>query len=154
MSEIIGRMQGDSLKIAIVVSRFNELITKNLLEGCLGTLLQYSVPRDQITIVWVPGAFELPLTAKKLAKAHDAVICLGAVIQGATRHFDYVCSGATSGISQVALSTEKPIIFGMLTCDNLEQAIERIGVKLSNKGAESALAAIEMCSVLKQIDSL
>src|SRR5699024_9656873 len=133
------------LKIGIVVSRFNELITRNLLEGAEKTLKANGVNEENINIVWVPGAFEILLAAKILAeKEYDAVITLGVVIQGETAHFDYVCNEVAKGVSQVGLQMQKPIIFGVLTTDTIEQAIERAGTTKGNKGADAANAAIEM----------
>lgn len=143
-------------KIAIVTSRFNEFITTKLYEGARHCLQAHGVLAESIDTAWVPGAFELPLVAQKLAetKRYDAVICLGAVIRGQTPHFDYVCSQAASGIANVSLKTGIPIIFGVITTDTLEQAIMRTGVKCGNKGWEVALAAIEICSVIAQIETV
>ena len=151
--EIIGHLNGSKLRIGIVVSRFNELITKSLCDGALTTLKRCGVTEKDMTVVWVPGAFEIPVAAKKMAAsgAYDAVICLGVVIRGATPHFDYVAGQAASGIAAIALETGLPVIFGVLTTDTIEQAIERAGTKCGNKGADAALAAVEMASILKQI---
>jgi 6,7-dimethyl-8-ribityllumazine synthase len=148
-------LNGSNLKIAIVTARFNDFITAKLLEGAVTTLKRHEVKLESITEVWVPGAFELPLTAQTLAETrqYDAVICLGAVIRGATTHYDYVCSQAASGIASAGLKTGVPVIFGVITTENLEQAIERAGSKAGNKGADAALAAIEMANVLRSIKS-
>lgn len=149
-----GKMNGENLKIGIVVSRFNELITRNLLEGAEKTLKAHGVNEEYINIVWVPGAFEIPLAAKILAeKEYDAVITLGVVIQGETAHFDYVCNEVAKGVSQVGLQMKKPIIFGVLTTDTIEQAIERAGTTKGNKGADAANAAIEMANLIQQMKS-
>ncbi|MDP9374747.1 MAG: 6,7-dimethyl-8-ribityllumazine synthase [Chloroflexota bacterium] len=140
-------------RFAIVVSRFNELIGRQLLTGALDALRRHGVTDDRIAVAWVPGAFEIPLVAKRLAGAgqHDAVVCLGAVIRGATPHFDYVAGGVASGIAGASLETGVPIIFGVLTTDTIEQAIERAGTKAGNKGADAALSALEMTNVLAAI---
>lgn len=153
MKELRGKLSGEGLSIAIVVARFNEMITKSLLSGAQEELLQYGVDEDMITTVWVPGAFEIAPVAKKLALSgeYDAVICLGAVIRGATPHFDYVAGQAASGIAQVALETSIPAIFGLLTTETIEQAIERAGTKAGNKGADAAKAAVEMVNLYKLI---
>lgn len=147
-----GKMSGENIKIGIVVSRFNELITSRLLEGAKKTLSAHGVNREYVDIVWVPGAFEIPLAAQVLAeKEYDAIITLGVVIQGETSHFDYVCNEVSKGISQVALQTHKPVTFGVLTTDTLEQAIERAGATKGNKGADAASTAIEMANLIKQL---
>lgn len=151
MKKIEGNLDGSGLKIAIAVSRFNELITSKLLDGALDTLKRHGVDEKSIDIVWVPGAFELPLIAKKLVgKKNDAVIALGAVIRGDTPHFDYVAGEASKGLAQVQLESGKPVIFGVLTTETVDQAFERAGVK-SNKGADAARSAIEMTNLLKQL---
>jgi 6,7-dimethyl-8-ribityllumazine synthase len=154
MREIKGKLVARESSIGIVVGRFNEAITKNLLEGAIDTLKRCGLEDDSITVVWVPGAFELPLAAKTLCKtgSFDAVICLGAVIRGATPHFDYVCAQAASGIAQVSLDTEIPVVFGVLTTETIEQAVERSGTKAGNKGSDSALCAIEMANLLHTIE--
>ena len=153
MRQIKGKLTNHSnLRIGIVVARFNERITRSLLEGALEMLEALGVDLDNVTVAYVPGAFELPLVAKKLTSDHDAVIALGCVIRGATPHFDYVCAQAASGVLQVSLQSEKPVIFGVLTTDTIEQAIERSGTKSGNKGADSASAAIEMMNVLQQCE--
>ncbi len=148
-----GKMVGTDQKVAIVVGRFNEFITQKLLDGAVDTLKRHGVKEENIDIAWVPGAFEIPLIAKKLAEKpkYDAVITLGTVIRGATPHFDYVCNEAAKGVSHASLTTGKPVIFGILTTETIEQAIERAGTKAGNKGAEAALAAIEMVHLLGEI---
>ena len=140
-------------RYALIVARFNGLITESLQAGAVDTLLRHGVGQADIDVVKVPGSFEIPLLAKKLAHSgrYDAVICLGAVIRGSTAHFDHVAAGVASGIAQVALESGRPVIFGVLTTDTIEQAIERAGTKSGNKGADAALAAIEMVNVLQQI---
>ena len=148
-----GQLVSNNQKYAIVVGRFNEFIGSKLLAGAIDTLKRHGVEEDLIDIAWVPGAFEIPLVAKKLAKTsrYDAIICLGAVIKGATPHFDYVSGEVTKGIASVSLEEELPIIFGVLTTDSIEQAIERAGTKSGNKGADAAMTAIEMVNLLKEI---
>jgi len=148
-----GSLTGTDLKIAIVAGRFNDFITDKLLDGAFGTLKRHGVPEEHIDVAWVPGACEIPLVAQKLAtdKDYDAVITLGAVIRGSTSHYDYVCSEAAKGVANAAHTTGKPVIFGILTTDTIEQAIERAGTKAGNKGAEAAVAAVEMANLLKQI---
>lgn len=153
MNELKKSMNGENLKIAIVTAEFNDFITSRLLEGAHKTLLKYGVKDDNIDSVYVPGAFELPLTAKTLAETgkYDSVITLGCVIRGSTTHYDYVCSEAAKGISHAGLSTGIPVIFGVITTENIEQAIDRAGAKSGNKGAEAAAAAIEMAGVIDSI---
>ena len=148
-----GNISAKGFKIAIVVSRFNEFITSKLLGGAIDALKRHEADENSITTYWVPGAFEIPLVAKKLAasKDYDAVICLGAVIRGSTSHYDLVCAEVTKGIAQVSLATEKPVIFGIVTTDNIEQAIERAGTKAGNKGFDAAMSAMEMMNLLKNI---
>lgn len=147
-----GKLLGEGQKIGIVVSRFNEFITSKLLSGCLDALKRHGVEEENIDIAWVPGAFEMPLVAQKMAaKNYEAVICLGAVIRGATPHFEYVSAEVTKGIAQTSLTIGKPIIYGVITADTLEQAIERAGTKAGNKGADAALTAIEMINLIKEI---
>jgi 6,7-dimethyl-8-ribityllumazine synthase len=148
-----GKLKADGKKFGIVVGRFNEFIGGKLLTGALDALKRHGGSEEDIEVVWVPGAFEMPLTAKKLAKSsrYDAVICLGAVIRGATPHFDYVSNEVTKGIASVSLDTEVPVIFGVLTTDTIEQAIERAGTKSGNKGYDAAVTAIEMTNLLGQI---
>lgn len=140
-------------KIAIVVSRFNEFITSKLLDGALDALKRHGLKEENIEIAYVPGAFEIPFAAKQLAKykKYDAIICLGAVIRGNTSHYDYVCNEVSKGIASVSLEMELPVIFGVLTTENIEQAIERAGTKAGNKGFEAANSAIEMISLMKLI---
>ncbi|QJA07583.1 6,7-dimethyl-8-ribityllumazine synthase [Romboutsia sp. CE17] len=151
MKIIEGNLVAEGLKIGIVVGRFNEFIVSKLLGGALDALNRHGVDEENIEVAWVPGAFELPLVAKKMVNTdkYDAVICLGAVIKGSTPHFDYVCSEASKGIAAVSLQTEKPVIFGVLTTDTIEQAIERAGTKAGNKGYDAAVTAIEMANLLK-----
>jgi 6,7-dimethyl-8-ribityllumazine synthase len=148
-----GMLTGRDRRFAIVVSRYNEFIGSKLLDGALDTLRRHEVAANDITVAWCPGAFEIPLVAKKLAGTgqFDAVICLGAVIRGATPHFDYVAGEATKGIAQTSLELGVPIAFGLLTTESIEQAIERAGTKSGNKGAEAAMSAIEMANVLGRI---
>ncbi|GMB07795.1 6,7-dimethyl-8-ribityllumazine synthase [Thermolongibacillus altinsuensis] len=146
-----GNLVGTGLKIGIVVARFNEFITSKLLSGALDGLKRHGVSEEDIEVAWVPGAFEIPLVAKKMAesKKYDAIITLGAVIRGATSHYDYVCNEVAKGTSQAALSSGVPVIFGVLTTDTIEQAIERAGTKAGNKGWEAAVSAIEMANVMR-----
>lgn len=148
-----GKLIGTGLKFGIVVSRFNDFITNKLLEGALDILKRHDVADDDIDIAWVSGSFEIPLTAKKFAesKKYDAVICLGAVIRGSTPHFDYIANEAAKGVAQASMQTGVPAIFGVITTDTIEQAIERAGTKVGNKGADAALTAIEMANLCKQI---
>ncbi len=148
-----GNLIADGLKIGIVVGRFNEFINGRLLSGALDGLKRHGVKEEDINIAWVPGAFEIPLVAKKMVKGdkYDAVICLGTVIRGTTSHFDYVCAEVSKGVAQVSLESEKPVIFGVLTTDTIEQAIERAGTKAGNKGYDAAVTAIEMANLLKAI---
>lgn len=146
-----GKLVAEGLKFGIVVSRFNEFITNKLVGGALDVLRRHGASDDDIDIAWVPGAFEIPLVAQKMAesKKYDAVICLGAVIRGATPHFDYVSAEVTKGVAHVGLETKVPVIFGVLTTDTIEQAIERAGTKAGNKGSDAALSAIETVNLLK-----
>ena len=148
-----GKLIAEGIKIGIVVGRFNEFIGGKLLEGAYDGLERHGVERDHIDVAYVPGAFEIPLIAKKMAKSkkYDAIICLGAVIKGATSHYDYVCSEVSKGIANVSLECEIPVLFGVLTTNNIEQAIERAGTKAGNKGYECAVAAIEMVNLIKAI---
>ena len=152
MKTLEGKLVSDGMKVGIVAARFNEFITSKLVSGAMDGLTRHNVKEEDIQVAWVPGAFELPLIAKKMAQndKYDAVICLGAVIKGSTPHFDYVCAEASKGIASVSLSTEKPVIFGVLTTDTIEQAIERAGTKAGNKGYDAAVTAIEMANLLKQ----
>lgn len=154
MAKIIeGELTGTGFKFGIVVSRFNDFITSRLLDGALDALSRHGVQEDDIEVIKVPGAFEIPIAAKKLSQAekHDAVICLGAVIRGATPHFNYVSAETSKGIAATAYESTIPVLYGVLTTDNLEQAIERAGAKSGNKGWETAMAAIEMVNLFKQI---
>lgn len=147
-----GNLMGEGLRIGIVVGRFNEFITNKLLAGAEDALVRHGVKAEDIEVAWVPGAFEIPLVAQKMSlKGYDAVICLGAVIRGATPHFEYVSAEVTKGVAQVSLASAKPVIFGVITADSIEQAIERAGTKAGNKGWDAALAAIEMADLLKQL---
>ena len=148
-----GKLIGKDLKVAIVVSRFNDFITGRLLEGAKDTLIRHDVNEDNIDVAFVPGAFEIPLVAKKLASSgnYDAIITLGCVIRGATSHYDYVCNEVAKGVSKVNEQTNVPVIFGILTTESIEQAVERAGTKAGNKGAEAAVSAIEMANLLKSI---
>jgi 6,7-dimethyl-8-ribityllumazine synthase len=147
-----GKLIAQGLKIGIIVGRFNEFIGGKLLSGAIDGLIRHGVEEINIEVSWVPGAFEIPLVAKKMAKSqkYDAVICLGAVIKGSTPHFDYVSSEVTKGVASVSLETEIPVIFGVLTTDTIEQAIERAGTKAGNKGYDAAVTAIEMANLLKE----
>ena len=148
-----GVLLGKGLKFGLVVSRFNEFITKKLLEGAQDALLRHGVNQEDIEIAWVPGSFEIPLVAKKLAqtKRYDAVICLGAVVRGGTPHFEYIAAEVSKGIAKVSLDTGLPVIYGVIAADTLEQAIERAGTKMGNKGFDAAVTAIEMANLLKSI---
>lgn len=148
-----GELVGRGLRFAAVVSRFNEFISSRLLGGAKDALLRHGVPEENLDVAWVPGAFEIPLVAKKLAQSggYSGIICLGAVIRGATPHFDYVAAEVSKGIANVGLDTGVPVIFGVITADNLEQAIERAGTKSGNKGFDAATSAIEMANLLKRI---
>lgn len=150
-----GQLNGKGLKIGVVVSRFNDLITGRLLDGAQDALRRHQVAEDSIDVAYVPGAFELPIVAKKMAQTgkYDAVVTLGCVIRGATSHYDYVCNEAAKGIAKASDDTGVPVIFGVLTTENIEQAIERAGTKAGNKGAESAFGAIEMANLLRQMNA-
>lgn len=154
MNVIEGNLVAPALKIGIVAARFNEFITSKLISGALDALRRHEVPEENIDLAWVPGAFEIPLAAAKLAKSgrYDAVICLGAVIRGSTTHYDYVCSEVSKGIAQVSLSSGLPVMFGVLTTETIEQAIERAGTKAGNKGFDCAMGAIEMANLLRELD--
>lgn len=149
-----GSLVGSDLKIGIVVARFNDFITSKLLEGAEGTLKRHGVKEANIDIAWVPGAFEIPVAAGKMAAKdeYDAVVTLGAVIRGSTPHFDYVCGEAAKGVSNAAIQSGKPVIFGVLTTETIEQAIERAGTKAGNKGSEAATAAIETANVIRELN--
>jgi 6,7-dimethyl-8-ribityllumazine synthase len=148
-----GSADGSGRRVAIVAGRFNEYVVKHLVEGCLDTLESHGVPRDRVDLVWVPGAFEIPTAARRLAKRGDvdAIIALGCVIRGETAHYDHVCRETARGIAEVGRRTGVPAIFGVLTVDSLEQAIERAGAKMGNKGREAAEAAIEMANLVRSI---
>ncbi|HET9016710.1 MAG TPA: 6,7-dimethyl-8-ribityllumazine synthase [Thermomicrobiaceae bacterium] len=154
MKTVEGMLTGRGKRFAIVVSRFNELIGSQLLDGARDALVRHEVVDEDITVAWVPGAFEIPLVAKRAAstKRYDAVICLGAVIRGATPHFDYVAAEVSKGIANVGLETGVPTIFGVLTTDSIEQAIERAGTKAGNQGFAAAMAAIEMANLLVELE--
>ena len=153
MLKIEGDLLAAELRIAFVVARFNEFVCERLLEGALDTVTRHGGSKDKVTVVRVPGAFELPLAAKTLAASgkYDAIVCLGAVIRGATSHYDYVCSNASSGIAAASLETGIPVSFGLLTTDTIEQAIERSGTKAGNQGRDATVCAIEMARLLKQL---
>lgn len=153
MKVLEGNLVAQNIKVALVAARFNEFIVSKLISGAVDGLKRHNVTEDDITLAWVPGAFEIPLIASKLAKTgkYDAVICLGAVIRGATSHYDYVCNEVSKGVAHVSLETGIPVLFGVLTTDNIEQAIERAGTKSGNKGYDCALSAIEMINLSKQI---
>ena len=152
MKEYSAELTSVGKKYAVVVARFNHFITDRLVEGCLDTLKRHEVKDEEIELVRVPGAFEIPLAAKKLAhKDYDAVICLGAVIRGDTSHYDYVCSEVSKGIANVSLESGKPIIFGVVTTDTIEQAVQRAGTKAGNKGSDAAISAIEMTNLMDLI---
>lgn len=149
-----GKLVAEGIKVGIVAARFNEFIVSKLLSGCEDALLRHGVQGEDISVAWVPGAFEIPLIAGKMAKSgkYDAVIALGAVIRGSTSHYDYVCAEVSKGIAAVALNSDVPVMFGVLTTDTIEQAIERAGTKAGNKGAECAQGAIEMVNLLRELE--
>jgi 6,7-dimethyl-8-ribityllumazine synthase len=149
-----GQLSAEGFKFGIIVSRFNDFISSRLVEGAMDALVRHGATEEQVSVIKVPGAFEIPLTAKKLAESgrYDAVICLGAVIRGSTPHFDYVAAEVSKGIASVSLESRIPITFGVLTTDNLEQAIERAGSKSGNKGYDVAMAAIEMVNLFKELE--
>ena len=153
MKNIQGKLVAENLKIGIVISRFNDFITKRLLEGCIDTLIRHGVISDDINIVWVPGGFEIPLATKKMAekRSYDAIICLGCIIQGATPHFNFIAGEAAKGIAKISQDYSIPVSMGILTTENIEQAIERAGTKHGNKGQEAALSAIEMANLSRLI---
>ena len=150
-----GKLVAEGIKVGIVCARFNEFIVSKLLGGCEDTLLRHGVQAEDISVAWVPGAFEIPLIASKMAKSgkYDAVIALGAVIRGNTSHYDYVCSEVSKGIAAVALESGIPVMFGVLTTDTIEQAIERAGTKAGNKGSECAQGAIEMVNLIRALEA-
>lgn len=149
-----GKLLGQGFRFGIVVSRFNEFITNRLLSGAIDVLKRHGVEDSAIEVAWVPGAFEIPLAAQKMVnRGYDAVLCLGAVIRGSTPHFDYISSEVTKGIAQVGLDAGVPVIYGLITADTLEQAIERAGTKAGNKGADAAITALEMVNLFRELDS-
>lgn len=154
MRTLEGKVVAKEIKVGIVAARFNEFIVSKLVAGARDGLLRHDVKDEDIDLAWVPGAFEIPLIASKMVKSgkYDAVICLGAVIRGATSHYDYVCSEVSKGIANVSLSSDIPVMFGVLTTDNIEQAIERAGTKAGNKGYDCALGAIEMVNLVRQLE--
>ena len=155
MKTFEGKLISQDIKIGIVCARFNEFIVSKLLSGCEDGLLRHGVKPDDISVAWVPGAFEIPLIASKMAKSgkYDAIIALGAVIRGSTSHYDYVCSEVSKGVANVALNSDVPVMFGVLTTDTIEQAIERAGTKAGNKGAECAQGAIEMVNLIRALEA-
>ena len=154
MRVLEGKVVAGQVKIGIVAARFNEFIVSKLVGGAIDGLVRHDVNEDDITVAWVPGAFEIPLIAKKMAKSgkYDAVICLGTVIRGQTSHYDYVCNEVSKGIAQVSLESEIPVMFGILTTENIEQAVERAGTKAGNKGYDCALGAIEMVNLMREMN--
>lgn len=150
-----GHLLGQELKFGLIVGRFNEFITSKLLSGALDALHRHGVQDENVDVYWVPGAFEIPLLAKKIAllKKHDAVICLGSVIRGATPHFDYVASEVSKGVAKAGMDAEMPVIFGIITADTIEQAIERAGTKAGNKGWDAAVTAIEMANLMRMVEA-
>ena len=155
MHVLEGNLISQNIKVGIVAARFNEFIVSKLLSGCEDGLVRHGVNPDDISVAWVPGAFEIPLIASKMAKSgkYDAVIALGAVIRGSTSHYDYVCSEVSKGVASVSLETGVPVMFGVLTTENIEQAIERAGTKAGNKGYDCALGAVEMVNLIREIDA-
>ena len=151
MKVLEGKLVAEGIKVGIVAARFNEFIVSKLVSGALDGLKRHGVSEEDISIAWVPGAFEIPLVAKKMAESpkYDVVICLGAVIKGSTPHFDYVCAEASNGVATVSLNSEKPVAFGILTTNSIEEAIERAGTKAGNKGYDAAVTAIEMANLMK-----
>ena len=155
MNTFEGNVVSSGIRVGIVASRFNEFITSKLLSGAMDGLLRHDVKEEDISVAWVPGAFEIPLIALKMAESgkYDAVICVGAVIRGSTSHYDYVCNEVSKGIANVSLKTGVPVMFGVLTTDTIEQAIERAGTKAGNKGYDCALGAIEMVNLIRDIEA-
>lgn len=153
MNVLEGKLVAEGMKIGIVCARFNEFITSKLLGGAMDALVRHGVADSDVDVAWVPGAFEIPVAAQRMAqsKKYDAIICLGAVIKGATSHYDYVCAEVSKGVASVSLQFGLPVMFGVLTTDNIEQAIERAGTKAGNKGYDCALSAIEMANLFRQI---
>lgn len=154
MKTFEGKLVSKQIKIGIVAARFNEFITAKLLSGVMDGLVRHDVAEEDIHVAWVPGAFEIPLIASKMAKSgkYDAVICLGAVIRGSTSHYDFVCNEVSKGIAAVSLETDVPVMFGVLTTENIEQAIERAGTKAGNKGYDCAVSAIEMVNLIRELE--
>ena len=155
MKTLEGKLVASGIRVGIVAARFNEFITSKLLSGAMDGLVRHDVCEEDVHVAWVPGAFEIPLIASKMAKSgkYDAIICLGAVIRGSTSHYDYVCSEVSKGIAAVGLDSGIPVLFGVLTTENIEQAIERAGTKAGNKGYDCALSAIEMVNLIRQIEA-
>ena len=155
MNVLEGKLVAEGMKIGIVCARFNEFITSKLLGGAMDALVRHGVADSDVDVAWVPGAFEIPLAAQKMAATgkYDAILCLGAVIKGSTSHYDYVCAEVSKGIATVSLSSGLPVLFGVLTTDNIEQAIERAGTKAGNKGYDCALSAIEMAQLIKEVEA-
>ena len=153
MKTFEGKLVAKEMKVGIVAARFNEFITGKLLSGAMDGLLRHGVSEDNVSLAWCPGAFEIPLVADKMARSgkYDAVICLGAVIRGSTSHYDYVCAEVSKGIATVSLQSGVPVLFGVLTTDTIEQAIERAGTKAGNKGYDCALSAVEMVNLLREL---
>lgn len=153
MNTIEGKLIGTGMKVGIVASRFNELIVSKLVGGAMDGLVRHGAAAEDITLAWVPGAYEIPLAARRMARSgkYDAVICLGAVIRGSTPHFDFVASEVSKGVASVSLETDLPVVFGVLTTDTIEQALERAGVKAGNKGFDAAVTAIEMVDLFKNM---
>lgn len=154
MKTFEGRLVAEGLKVGIIVARFNEFIGSKLLSGAIDGLVRHGMNEEDIEVAWVPGAFEIPLIAKKMANSgkYDAVICLGAVIRGSTSHYDYVCNEVSKGIATVSMNSDIPVMFGVVTTENIEQAIERAGTKAGNKGYDCALGAIEMVNLIREMD--
>ena len=154
MKRFEGKRVSENIRVGVVCARFNDFIVSRLLAGCEDTLLRHGVREEDIAVAWVPGAFEIPLSASKMAKSgkYDAVIALGAVIRGSTSHYDYVCSEVSKGVAQVALNSDIPVMFGVLTTDTIEQAVERAGTKAGNKGSECAQGAIEMVNLIRELE--
>ena len=154
MTRFEGKLVSENIRVGVVCARFNDFIVSRLLAGCEDTLLRHGVREEDIAVAWVPGAFEIPLIASKMAKSgkYDAVIALGAVIRGSTSHYDYVCSEVSKGVAQVALNSDIPVMFGVLTTDTIEQAVERAGTKAGNKGSECAQGAIEMVNLIRELE--
>ena len=155
MKTFEGNLVEQDMKVALVAARFNEFITSKLIGGAMDGLTRHGVQEEDISLAWVPGAFEIPLIASKMAASgkYDAVICLGAVIRGSTSHYDYVCAEVSKGIAQVSLQSQVPVLFGVLTTDTIEQAIERAGTKAGNKGYDCALSAVEMVNLIREVEA-